>query len=103
MMIEVRKQYPAFVEGDLTWLDAGNQSILAFSRTYEGQHILAIHNLSSHTQKAELTLPYSQPSWADLFTGKSYMDWSVGESPGPDAESHGLYLRLAPHQYLWLK
>ena len=45
-MIRVRKQYPVFGRGDITFLNPANQKVLAYVRHYEGQRVLVVNNLS---------------------------------------------------------
>src|SRR5438128_7458209 len=39
-MIRVRKQYPVFGRGDITFLNPANQKVLAYARHHAGQHVL---------------------------------------------------------------
>ena len=51
-MILLRKQHPAFGEGDLAWVDGGSAAILAFYRTSPDERMLLVHNLSPNSQRA---------------------------------------------------
>ncbi len=84
-MISIRKAHKALGWGDFEWLDA-DSAIAAFTRTYSGESLLAIHNLSDKVQKIEL--PTSIGSCTDLFTSQDIL-------PG--------FLALQPYQYLWLQ
>jgi maltose alpha-D-glucosyltransferase/alpha-amylase len=55
-LISKRKQYLAFSRGDLTFLPCDNPKILAFTRSYEGDTVLVICNLSRYTQPVEIDL-----------------------------------------------
>ncbi|MEO5886522.1 MAG: alpha-amylase family glycosyl hydrolase, partial [Anaerolineales bacterium] len=91
-MLAIRKQYHAFGRGELEWLDCQNDSIAGFQRTYEGETILAIHNLSDLEQTVHLKIKVSAKSLTDLLSQKE-----------SSSDNGGLALDLAPYQYLWLK
>jgi maltose alpha-D-glucosyltransferase/alpha-amylase len=55
-MIDMRKSYRAFSRGDLQFINVENPKILAFTRTYEDETILAVVNLSKFAQPAEIEL-----------------------------------------------
>lgn len=55
-MIGMRKKYKAFGRGDLKFLNVENPKILAFTRSYEGQTLLIVVNLSKFSQAAEVDL-----------------------------------------------
>jgi maltose alpha-D-glucosyltransferase / alpha-amylase len=90
-MIRMRKQHPAFGEGDLVWIDGGADAILAFFRTTADERILVVHNLNSIPHSVKMDLKYAKLLWTDLFSGRSFV-----------AIQHKLELQLEPHQYLWL-
>jgi hypothetical protein len=73
-------------------VDVRNDAIAAFRRTYQGESILAIHNLSEAKQK--LSLPIKKPvkELTDLLTQKQF---------SPVKEN--LEIELLPYQYVWLK
>jgi maltose alpha-D-glucosyltransferase/alpha-amylase len=54
--LHVRRQYHAFGRGNLNILPITNLSILAYSRQYENQVLLIIHNLSPQVQEVDLPL-----------------------------------------------
>ncbi len=90
-MLQTRKQQRAFGWGTLDWLAAGNDHIAAFYRRYEGETILAIHNLTD--SKQELTIqPAASATARDLLTGRNY-----------DPSDGTLAIKLTPYQYLWLQ
>src|SRR5229473_1149880 len=55
-IIAVRKKTRVFGRGTLRFLRPANESVLAHVRSYEGETILAVHNLSGAAQPAELDL-----------------------------------------------
>ncbi|HSB66036.1 MAG TPA: alpha-glucosidase C-terminal domain-containing protein [Anaerolineales bacterium] len=90
-MVQLHKQYPALGEGSLTWIDNGNNAVLAFYRIAHNDRILAIHNLSRQLQHVELVLPNPPATLTDLFKSKLF-----------STNRARLDLDLTPHQYLWL-
>jgi maltose alpha-D-glucosyltransferase / alpha-amylase len=90
-MIQLRKQHVAFGEGDLSWIDDGSDSVLAFYRATGDERLLLIHNLSSTKQWVSLEVKTSQLKWTDLFVDQPYII----------VQDH-LQLHLAPYQFLWL-
>ena len=91
-MLAVRKQHHAFGRGEFEWLDCQNDKVAVFQRTYDGETILAIHNLSDEEQSVSLKIKKTAKSLIDLLTQKELLS---GEGSS-NAE-------LAPYQYLWLK
>lgn len=91
-MILHHKDHPAFGVGDLTWVEAGTDAILAFLRSTGEENLVVVHNLTANHQEVTLDLNISKLMWTELFTGDVYV---TGE--------HRLQLDLAPYQYLWLK
>lgn len=55
-MIAMRKQYPAFARGEVSFLMPDNHRVLAFIRTYGEENILIVCNLSRFPQAASLDL-----------------------------------------------
>lgn len=88
-MIAMRRQHAAFGRGHFRWMDVPNEQIAAFQRTYQGETILAIHNLSDTKQTFGLPGEMPRTSMTDLLTGKQF---------DPASE-----IALEPYQYLWLK
>jgi maltose alpha-D-glucosyltransferase/alpha-amylase len=55
-MISIRKRHKAFGRGNIQFLNIENPKVLAFTRSYEGETLLAIANLSKFTQPCEVNL-----------------------------------------------
>ncbi len=54
-MLKTRSQHKAFGRGDIVWLtDESNKSFLKYTRNYEKENILVIHNLSDTKQKISI-------------------------------------------------
>jgi maltose alpha-D-glucosyltransferase/alpha-amylase len=91
-MISVRKQHQPFGRGQFLWLDLENTHLAAFQRTYQGETILAIHNLNNQEQRIMMPMKNPVPSMTDLLTKKEFY-------PANEA----LEIKLEPYQYLWLE
>jgi maltose alpha-D-glucosyltransferase/alpha-amylase len=90
-MIQVRKQYPTFGHGDFQWIDCQNDAIAAYTRSYEGQVIYVVNNLSAGEEDITLPLPESTQQLTDVLTDTVHY-----------AQDHTLPLKLSPRQFLWL-
>ncbi len=84
-MIAVRKAHPAFGRGDLEFINTPVPALLAFYRSYQGDRILALHNLSASPHIFDLQ-SINLSSASDLLTGAEFRN----------------AIRLSPFQYLWL-
>jgi maltose alpha-D-glucosyltransferase/alpha-amylase len=91
-MISVRKRHLTFGRGEFQWVDVGNESIALLQRTYQGETILAVHNVSDLGQQITMPIKGGVTSLMDLLTGKEL----------PSARET-LEIELEPYQYLWLK
>jgi maltose alpha-D-glucosyltransferase/alpha-amylase len=93
-MIQVRKAHPAFGRGEVHLLEPANRAVLAYTRTYDGETLLVVNNLSPESQSVELELA----TWADaqpidLFTGERLA--AIGTTP--------YRLELERYGYRWLQ
>jgi maltose alpha-D-glucosyltransferase/alpha-amylase len=93
-MIRVRKQYPAFGRGDITFLSPANPKVLAYIRSYEGVHILCVNNLSRFVQPCELDLSaYNGAVPVELLGNTRFP--RIGELP--------YFVTLGPHGFYWFR
>ncbi len=53
-LIQLRKQHPAFGRGSYSTLECGNPAVFGCLRSWGGQNLLALHNLSGIPQTAHL-------------------------------------------------
>jgi maltose alpha-D-glucosyltransferase/alpha-amylase len=92
--IRVRNAHQAFGRGDIAFLDAENDKLLAYTRSYADETILCIANLSETTQSAGLNLSsYAGRTPVDLFGGAAMP--VIGD---------GSYVVMLPgHGFYWLK
>ncbi|MCL4527910.1 MAG: maltose alpha-D-glucosyltransferase [Chloroflexi bacterium] len=82
-MIAARKQYHVFGWGSFEWIDAGTNSIAAYTRKYKNETMLILNNLND--QKQTVHLPFSEAT-------------NILSNETAPLES----LTLQPFQYLWL-
>jgi len=54
-MINIRKQNKAFGQGNTTFIDLGNQHLLAYYRQFNDEKLLIVNNLSYEDQQVDLT------------------------------------------------
>jgi hypothetical protein len=87
-MIAVRKDQAGFGRGNFQWVDVQNPAIAAYTRIYQGESVLAVHNLRDVPQGIALELKKSANELTDLLT-KKHIDLHR--------------IELAPYQFLWLK
>jgi maltose alpha-D-glucosyltransferase/alpha-amylase len=92
-LIALRKRYPAFGRGSIEFLHPDNRRVLAFVRSYDGETILVVANLSRFVQWAELDLSaYDGATPVELF----------GQVEFPPITSSPYFLSLGPHAFMWL-
>jgi maltose alpha-D-glucosyltransferase/alpha-amylase len=93
-IIDVRKRHPAFSRGTLEFLHPDNRRVLAFIRSYQGEDLLLVANLSRFVQYVELDLTrYMGVTPIELF----------GSTPFPPVGSLPYLLTLGPHAFYWLQ
>jgi maltose alpha-D-glucosyltransferase/alpha-amylase len=91
-LIAIRKKYPVFGRGSITFLGAENRSILAYVRKSETQAVLVVNNLSQYAQPVEL----------DLSEYRGCVPVSlVGNRRFPTIGEHLYFLSLGPHDFFW--
>jgi maltose alpha-D-glucosyltransferase/alpha-amylase len=82
-MIGIRKEHHAFGLGNFEWIDPGTNAIAAYKRTYSGETMLVLNNLSNEKQTAQLQVNRAR----DAFTNEKISFDSI---------------ILQPYQYLWM-
>jgi maltose alpha-D-glucosyltransferase / alpha-amylase len=91
-LITVRSRYQAFGRGTFEVLYPENRKVLAFTRTYNGEHILVVANLSRFVQAVELDLSAFKGMKPIEIFGRSEFP-AIGDAP--------YFLSLGPHSFLW--
>lgn len=91
-LIGVRKRFQAFGRGTFEFLYPDNRKVLAFIRTYEGEHLLCVSNLSRFVQCVELDL--------SAFVGLEPIE-IFGRTEFPRIQDTPYMLSLGPHTFYW--
>jgi maltose alpha-D-glucosyltransferase/alpha-amylase len=92
-MIRVRKSQLALCRGDVEFLDLGNRAVLTYLRSYHGNTVLIVNNLSAGAQSIELDLA--------RFAGQQPTDLlSASRLHKIEQEPYRLYLE--GYEYRWL-
>ncbi|MEA3335348.1 MAG: maltose alpha-D-glucosyltransferase [Chloroflexota bacterium] len=92
--IAVRKQHKVFGRGDLVFLEPADLAVLAYLRAFEGEVVLAVHNLTDSHRT--VTLPSVD------FEGAQPVDL-LRDEPWPAASATSYEITLPPYGYLWLR
>jgi maltose alpha-D-glucosyltransferase/alpha-amylase len=92
-LLSVRKEHLAFGQGSYEFLECENRSILPVLRAFDGETILAVHNLSSQPQPVQLDLR--------RWKGMRVRDL-LSEQVFPSVSDDVYALTLQPYQYAWL-
>lgn len=92
-VINMRKKFKAFSRGNIVFLHPENSKVLAFTRTYQGEIILVVVNLSRFSQSAEIDLKeYAGYTPMEVFSKNEF----------PVVQSQQDYsFTLSPHAYHW--
>ena len=92
-VINMRKRFKAFGRGRMEFINIDNPKVLAFTRSYENETILAIFNLSRFAQIGELDLAkYTGYVPVEVFSKNSF----------PIIHDDQNYvLTLSPYDYYW--
>ena len=91
-LIAVRGRYQAFGRGTFELLYPENRKVLSFIRTYRGEHVLVVANLSRFTQAVELDLSaFKDMTPVEIF----------GRSEFPPIGDHPYFFSLGPHSFYW--
>lgn len=91
-IIGVRRRFKAFGRGSFEFLHPENRKVLAFIRTYAGEHILVVANLSRFVQSVELDL--------SAFAGMQPVE-IFGRTEFPPIKEESYFLSLGPHAFFW--
>jgi maltose alpha-D-glucosyltransferase/alpha-amylase len=91
-LIAIRSRYQAFGRGTFELLYPENRKVLAFTRTYQGEHILVVANLSRFVQAVELDL--------SAFQGMTPVE-IFGRTEFPRITDSSYFLSLGPHAFFW--
>ncbi|MCL5670633.1 MAG: maltose alpha-D-glucosyltransferase [Acidobacteria bacterium] len=93
-VVRLRKSTPVFGRGTIEFLDPANHRVLAYVRQWGNNRVLAVNNLSSSAQAAELDLrPWRGFIPIEMFGGNPFP--RIGELP--------YLLTLGPYQFYWFR
>lgn len=91
-LVAMRKRLKAFGHGKIEFLPSNNSKILAFTRSYQGESILVMCNLSKHSQAVELDLQaFKGVQPIEIFSQNKFFE--VGELP--------YQFTMSPYGYYW--
>jgi len=93
-LIATRSRFQAFGRGSFEFLRAENRKVLAFSRTFQGEHIVVCCNLSRFVQTVELDL--------SGFAGMAPVE-IFGKVAFPEITEDDYFLSLGPYAFYWFE
>jgi maltose alpha-D-glucosyltransferase/alpha-amylase len=93
-LIAARKRSRVFGRGTLRFLPAANTRVLAHLRQYQGETVLAVHNLAPSAEPVELDLRE--------FRGALPVEM-LGEARFPAVGDRPYFLSLGPYGYYWFR
>jgi maltose alpha-D-glucosyltransferase / alpha-amylase len=92
LVIHLRKSHRVFGRGNMEFIRPENRKIFAFTRTFEGETVLCVFNLSRFAQPVELDLAYLRGKIPFEMAGGTEFP-TITESP--------YQLALAPYGFYW--
>jgi maltose alpha-D-glucosyltransferase/alpha-amylase len=93
-LIRMRKRNKVFSRGSINFLHPANNKVLAYTRDYEGSHVLIVNNLSRFPQPAELDLRHYN-GWTPIEMFGDTRFPPIGELP--------YFITLGPHSFYWFR
>ena len=92
-LIGIRSRYQAFGRGTFELLYPENRKVLTFIRTYDGEHILVVANLSRFVQAVELDLSAFKGATPVEIFGRTALSSRLVTAP--------YFLSIGPHAFYW--
>lgn len=91
-LLATRKRFQAFGRGTFEFLHPENRKVIAYTRTYEDEHILVVANLSRFVQTVEL----------DLSAFKGMVPVEIfGRTEFPPIADLPYFISISPHSFYW--
>jgi maltose alpha-D-glucosyltransferase/alpha-amylase len=91
-LLATRKRFQALGKGSFEFLHPENRKVIAFTRTYDGEHILVVANLSRFVQTVELDLSAFKGMIPIEIFGRTQFP-TIGDSP--------YFLSVSPYSFYW--
>jgi maltose alpha-D-glucosyltransferase/alpha-amylase len=91
-LMATRKHHEALGKGDFQFLHPDNRKVLAFTRSYEDEHMLVVANLSRFVQTVELDL--------SAFKGRVPVE-IFGRTEFPPVTDSCYFLSIGPYSFYW--
>jgi maltose alpha-D-glucosyltransferase/alpha-amylase len=92
--IAMRKRLQVFGRGDLKFIESTNAKVLSFVRSYEGQCIIVVANLSQFSQATTLSLEaYKDSDITEVFSQNRFKSVENGEYE----------ITIGPYGYFWFQ
>ncbi|MGL5921980.1 maltose alpha-D-glucosyltransferase [Chroococcidiopsis sp.] len=92
-LIATRNRFQAFGRGSFELLHPDNRKVLTFTRTYQGEHILVVANLSRFVQTVELDLSAFKGTTPVEIFGRTEFP-AIGDTP--------YFFSISPYAFYWL-
>jgi maltose alpha-D-glucosyltransferase/alpha-amylase len=93
-LIRVRAQHPLFGRGSLRFVTSDNSRVVAYVRSFEGQHALIVNSLSKSAQPVALDLAF--------LDGASPVEM-LGKRQFPRIGTEPYFLSLSPYGFYWFR
>ncbi|HEY9618797.1 MAG TPA: maltose alpha-D-glucosyltransferase [Crinalium sp.] len=91
-LIATRKRLQALGRGSFEFLQSENRKVLAFTRTYDEEHVLVVVNLSRFVQTVELDLS----AFRDMVPVEIF-----GRTEFPAIDEQPYFLSVGPYAFYW--
>lgn len=91
-LMSTRKRFQALGKGDFQFLHSDNRKVLAFTRSYEGEQIAIVANLSRFVQTVKLDL--------SAFKGATPVE-IFGRTEFPPITDSPYFLSIGPYAFYW--
>ncbi len=92
-MIALRKLFKVFGRGSLKFLNSENRKVLAYLRSFEGEHVLCVANLSRFAQPVDLDLAELEGMVPVEMLG--YVEFPADRPPAIPVDARSLWIFVA--------
>ncbi len=97
-LIKKRKEYSIIRKGSLAPVKSDKNNVFSYIRSYKGENVLIINNLTDSKNTAKLTFPDNLKS-----DGQSYIDILGDKKINVINDSNKMTINLKPYESIWLK